>query len=45
MLPVPVTLPNSHSEPSTADITQSFKQLLLTYGPGAMFDLPGRSHR
>ena len=23
-----------------ADITQSFSQLLLTYGPGAMLDLP-----
>ena len=23
-----------------ADITQNFSQLLLTYGPGAMLDLP-----
>jgi hypothetical protein len=23
-----------------ADVTQSFSQLLLTYGPGAMMDLP-----
>ena len=28
-----------------ADITQSFSQLLLTYGPGAMLDLPDSGRR
>ena len=28
-----------------ADITQNFSQLLLTYGPGAMMDLPENAVR